>query len=147
MQSCFLFHYQNLNIPTSSSYFTQNFSLCFLGVFNKSIFFRLDRICEDCYSLFREVELHSLCKWVWTNLNQILASAAKSSHVVVSCITQRVSDYQKIKEFTSCDETSAGGSDSICILVNFHGELFSWIFISLFRFFSRTFSTLPCKLF
>lgn len=32
------------------------------GVFNKSIFFRLDRICEDCYSLFREVELHSLCK-------------------------------------------------------------------------------------
>lgn len=37
---------------------------CILGVFNKSIFFRLDRICEDCYSLFREVELHSLCKWV-----------------------------------------------------------------------------------
>lgn len=36
----------------------------FLGAFNKSIFFRLDRICEDCYSLFREVELHTLCKWV-----------------------------------------------------------------------------------
>lgn len=32
------------------------------GVFNKSIFYRLDRICEDCYSLFREPELHSLCK-------------------------------------------------------------------------------------
>ncbi|CAO1407903.1 unnamed protein product [Diamesa serratosioi] len=32
------------------------------GVFNKSIFFRLDRICEDCYSLFREPSLHSLCK-------------------------------------------------------------------------------------
>ncbi|XP_059609266.1 ion transport peptide isoform X2 [Phlebotomus argentipes] len=32
------------------------------GVFNKSIFFRLDRICEDCYSLFREPQLHSLCK-------------------------------------------------------------------------------------
>lgn len=35
------------------------------GVFNKSIFFRLDRICEDCYSLFREPSLHSLCKWVF----------------------------------------------------------------------------------
>uniref|UniRef100_A0A1B0D2X5 Uncharacterized protein n=1 Tax=Phlebotomus papatasi TaxID=29031 RepID=A0A1B0D2X5_PHLPP len=34
------------------------------GVFNKSIFFRLDRICEDCYSLFREPQLHSLCKYV-----------------------------------------------------------------------------------
>ncbi|XP_031627415.1 ion transport peptide isoform X1 [Contarinia nasturtii] len=32
------------------------------GVFNKSIFYRLDRICEDCYSLFREPELHTLCK-------------------------------------------------------------------------------------
>lgn len=32
------------------------------GQFNKSIFFRLDRICEDCYALFREPQLHSLCK-------------------------------------------------------------------------------------
>lgn len=32
------------------------------GVFNKSIFYRLDRICEDCYSLFREPEIHQLCK-------------------------------------------------------------------------------------
>lgn len=32
------------------------------GVFNKKIFSRLDRICEDCYSLFREPQLHSLCK-------------------------------------------------------------------------------------
>lgn len=40
------------------------FFICILGAFNKSIFFRLDRICEDCYSLFREVELHTLCKWV-----------------------------------------------------------------------------------
>ncbi|XP_031327411.1 ion transport peptide-like isoform X1 [Photinus pyralis] len=32
------------------------------GVYDKSIYARLDRICEDCYNLFREPELHSLCK-------------------------------------------------------------------------------------
>lgn len=50
------------HIAISFNMFSHRF--CILGVFNKSIFFRLDRICEDCYSLFREVELHSLCKWV-----------------------------------------------------------------------------------
>ncbi len=29
------------------------------GVFNKSIFFRLDRVCEDCYALFRWVTFGS----------------------------------------------------------------------------------------
>lgn len=32
------------------------------GVYDKSIFARLDRICEDCYNLFREPQLHMLCK-------------------------------------------------------------------------------------
>lgn len=32
------------------------------GVYNKSIFYRLDRVCDDCYSLFREPQLHTLCK-------------------------------------------------------------------------------------
>ena len=32
------------------------------GVYDKSIFARLDRICEDCYNLFREPQLHSLCR-------------------------------------------------------------------------------------
>jgi len=32
------------------------------SVFNKSIFYRLDRICEDCYQLFREPEIHQGCK-------------------------------------------------------------------------------------
>ncbi|XP_060536105.1 CHH-like protein isoform X2 [Cylas formicarius] len=31
------------------------------GVYDKVIFARLDRICEDCYNLFREPQLHSLC--------------------------------------------------------------------------------------
>lgn len=32
------------------------------GVYDKSIFARLDRICEDCYNLFREPQLHTLCR-------------------------------------------------------------------------------------
>ncbi|XP_021698754.1 ion transport peptide isoform X2 [Aedes aegypti] len=32
------------------------------GQFNKAIFYRLDRICEDCYSLFREPQILSFCK-------------------------------------------------------------------------------------
>nr|CAH0101757.1 unnamed protein product [Daphnia galeata] len=32
------------------------------GLFEKSIFARLDRICQDCYSLYREPELHTLCR-------------------------------------------------------------------------------------
>ncbi|KAI9577446.1 hypothetical protein GQX74_013689 [Glossina fuscipes] len=31
------------------------------GIFNKTMFFRLDRICEDCYQLFRETSIHRLC--------------------------------------------------------------------------------------
>ncbi|KAI9564886.1 putative ion transport peptide-like precursor [Daphnia sinensis] len=32
------------------------------GLYDKSIFARLDRICQDCYSLYREPELHTLCR-------------------------------------------------------------------------------------
>lgn len=31
------------------------------GVYDKTIFARLDRICEDCYNLFREPQVHLLC--------------------------------------------------------------------------------------
>lgn len=34
------------------------------GVYDRSIFARLDRICEDCYNLFREHQLHRLCRFV-----------------------------------------------------------------------------------
>jgi len=33
------------------------------GVYDKTIFARLDRVCEDCYNLFREPQLHSLCRF------------------------------------------------------------------------------------
>ncbi|KAL1462380.1 hypothetical protein WDU94_014218 [Cyamophila willieti] len=32
------------------------------GVYDKSIFARLDRICEDCYDLFRAPQIHTLCR-------------------------------------------------------------------------------------
>ncbi|PSN44322.1 Ion transport peptide [Blattella germanica] len=38
------------------------FELQCKGVYDKSIFARLDRICEDCYNLFREPHLHTLCR-------------------------------------------------------------------------------------
>lgn len=33
------------------------------GVYDKTIFARLDRVCEDCYNLFREPQLHTLCRF------------------------------------------------------------------------------------
>lgn len=32
------------------------------GVYDKGIFAKLDRICDDCYNLYREPQLHSLCR-------------------------------------------------------------------------------------
>ncbi|XP_065215707.1 ion transport peptide-like isoform X1 [Planococcus citri] len=32
------------------------------GIYDKSIFARIDQICEDCYNLFREPKLHSVCR-------------------------------------------------------------------------------------
>lgn len=38
------------------------------GVYDKSIFARLDLICDDCYNLFREPQLHQLCRWVLSTI-------------------------------------------------------------------------------
>lgn len=34
------------------------------GIYDKSIFAKVDQICEDCYNLFREQKLHTLCRYV-----------------------------------------------------------------------------------
>jgi len=39
------------------------------GVYDKTIFARLDRVCEDCYNLFREPQLHSLCRFASPSLS------------------------------------------------------------------------------
>ncbi|XP_015913612.1 ion transport peptide-like [Parasteatoda tepidariorum] len=33
-----------------------------MGVYDKSKFARLDRVCEECYQLFRESDVHTLCR-------------------------------------------------------------------------------------
>lgn len=33
------------------------------GIYDKTIFARVDQICEDCYSLFRAAKLHTLCRY------------------------------------------------------------------------------------
>ena len=32
------------------------------GVFNKSVYARLNTICRDCFELYKEPELHGLCR-------------------------------------------------------------------------------------
>lgn len=32
------------------------------GIYDKSVFARVDQICEDCYNIFREPKLHSICR-------------------------------------------------------------------------------------
>ncbi|XKL66325.1 hypothetical protein PGB90_009745 [Kerria lacca] len=32
------------------------------GIYDQSIFAKVDQICEDCYNLFREPKLHSVCR-------------------------------------------------------------------------------------
>ncbi|KAL0278921.1 UNVERIFIED_CONTAM: hypothetical protein PYX00_000597 [Menopon gallinae] len=60
MLGCCLVHPASvLGHPLSKRSF---FDIQCKGVYDKSIFARLDRICEDCYNLFREPQLHSLCR-------------------------------------------------------------------------------------
>lgn len=40
------------------------FNLQCKGVYDAAIFARLDRICDDCYNLFREPQLYTLCRLV-----------------------------------------------------------------------------------
>jgi hypothetical protein len=53
---------RNLVLNHTLSKRTHFFDIQCKGVYDKSIFARLDRICEDCYNLFREPQLHSLCR-------------------------------------------------------------------------------------
>ncbi|XP_052743944.1 CHH-like protein isoform X2 [Bicyclus anynana] len=38
------------------------FNLQCKGVYDAAIFARLDRICDDCFNLFREPQLYNLCR-------------------------------------------------------------------------------------
>ncbi|XP_026743808.1 CHH-like protein isoform X2 [Trichoplusia ni] len=49
--------------PSSSHHITRRsfFSRKCKGVYDASYFARLDRICDDCFNLFREPSLYNLC--------------------------------------------------------------------------------------
>ncbi|PZC73065.1 CHH-like protein isoform X2 [Helicoverpa armigera] len=50
--------------PSSSHHVARRsfFTLECKGVYDAAIFARLDRICDDCYNLFREPQLYTLCR-------------------------------------------------------------------------------------
>ncbi|KAG8227356.1 hypothetical protein J437_LFUL003345 [Ladona fulva] len=67
------------------------------GVYDKSIFARLDRICEDCYNLFREPTLHSLCSFPFRlGIESSANHATLASHthseddVAINCVTHEM---------------------------------------------------------
>ena len=37
-------------------------SLGCMGDYDKSKFARLDRVCEECYLMFREPDIHNMCR-------------------------------------------------------------------------------------
>ncbi|XP_075165382.1 ion transport peptide isoform X4 [Haematobia irritans] len=49
---------RNHNMAKRSNFF----DLECKGIYNKTMFYRLDKICDDCYNLFRETSIHRLCK-------------------------------------------------------------------------------------
>jgi len=59
-----------LLVGTCSSYVLGNrplskrsfFDIQCKGVYNKEIFAKLENICHDCYNLYRDSELYSLCR-------------------------------------------------------------------------------------
>ncbi|XP_060851819.1 ion transport peptide isoform X2 [Rhopalosiphum padi] len=63
------------------------------GVYDKTIFARLDRVCEDCYNLFREPQLHSLCRS--TCFNTVYFKACLESLQMLTEETQ----YNQMVEF------------------------------------------------
>ncbi|XP_050682721.1 CHH-like protein [Leptidea sinapis] len=50
--------------PTTTHHVARRsfFNLQCKGVYDAAIFARLDRICDDCYNLFREPQLYTLCR-------------------------------------------------------------------------------------
>lgn len=67
---------------------TSFFDLDCKGTYNKSYFFRLDRICEDCYSLFREPQLLTMCKYVRQHQRNRLQ--LKLIHPPTQCTTETI---------------------------------------------------------
>ena len=54
---------QQPNQAEAKGIFKRSFAgLGCLGVYDKGKFARLDRVCEECYQLYREPDIHSACR-------------------------------------------------------------------------------------
>ncbi|GFV11773.1 ion transport peptide-like [Trichonephila clavipes] len=52
-----------VHVATSEQEMKRSFAgLGCMGVYDKAKFARLDRVCEECYQLFREPDVHTLCR-------------------------------------------------------------------------------------
>ncbi|GFQ81975.1 ion transport peptide-like [Trichonephila clavata] len=52
-----------LHVVTSEQEMKRSFAgLGCMGVYDKAKFARLDRVCEECYQLFREPDVHTSCR-------------------------------------------------------------------------------------
>lgn len=51
-----------LTIFSSLLTISSQYEIMCKGVYDKSMFARLDAICDDCYNLFREPIVHQLCR-------------------------------------------------------------------------------------
>ncbi|XP_069681482.1 ion transport peptide-like isoform X2 [Periplaneta americana] len=63
------------------------------GVYDKSIFARLDRICEDCYNLFLEPQLHTLCR------SKCFSSPYFKGCIEALLLTEEEEKFNKMAEF------------------------------------------------
>ncbi|XP_050297542.1 crustacean hyperglycemic hormone isoform X2 [Anthonomus grandis grandis] len=63
------------------------------GVYDKGIFAKLDRICEDCYNLFREPQVHSLC------MSQCFTTEYFKGCVESLLMTEDMPTYRKMIEY------------------------------------------------
>ena len=48
------------------------------GIYDPSIFARLERVCEDCYNLYKDDEVHGLCRYTISfSISNILLQVTK----------------------------------------------------------------------
>lgn len=54
---------QHHHQPEGKGIFKRSFAgLGCLGIYDKAKFARLDRVCEECYQLYREPDIHTACR-------------------------------------------------------------------------------------
>jgi len=76
-------------------------SLGCMGDYDKAKFARLDRVCDECYQMFREPDVHTMCRWV--NYNKTWRLKLEPDLIFVSNTS-----------LTTTDEHSCLSSSHLC---------------------------------